>query len=68
MLLVSGSEKAAVPWKVSEEGLLEATLLRTEAANFVKSHTKSKLRFRSTPGEELEEAGLRFLRQQLGEC
>jgi hypothetical protein len=69
MLLVSGSEKAAVPWKVSDEGLVDATLLRAEEAkSLVKSQRKSKLRLRSTPGEELEDAGLRFLRQQLGVC
>ena len=58
-----------LPWNVSEDGLVDATLDRTDGANCrVKSHRKSKLRFKSTPMEEaepVEDLGFRFLRQQL---
>lgn len=58
-----------IPWNVSEVGLVDATDDRTlDAKSLVKSQRKSKLRFRSTPmeaAEPVEDAGLRFLRQQL---
>ena len=47
---------------------MEATSLLTLDAHQDKSHIKSKFRFKSTPIEDAEppdDAGLRFLRQQL---
>ena len=63
--LLSGSEKADFPWKTSDEGVEDATSPRTLGAHLFRSQTKSKLRLRSTPGEEVDDAGLRFFRQQL---
>lgn len=55
-----------VPWKTSDAGSAEAISFRALSANFVKSHRKSKLRFRSTPALfPVPDLGFRFLRQQL---
>lgn len=67
--ITSKDSSLNIPWNVSEVGLVDATEDRTlDAKSLVKSHKKSKFRFRSTPieaADPVEDAGLRFLRQQL---